>query len=123
MNKDIVDEAQEIITKVKRTITTSQIRRLLSDTNSIKNKLQTMKVRGEIKDDKLSEELKSDIQYLKVRLIYQCGRKSEVKMFAEAGKLLAKIDAIGDDSRKFMDFADLMEAIVAYYKFEIGEEN
>lgn len=102
---------------------TNQIRKLLLDTNSIKNKLQTMKVKGEIKNDKLSEELKSDIQYLKVRLIYQCGRKSEVKMFAEAGKLLAKIDAIGDDSRKFMDFADLMEAIVAYYKFEIGEEN
>lgn len=120
MNKDIVDEAQEIVTKVKRKITTSQIRRLLSDTNSIKNKLQTMKVKGEIKDDKLSEELKSDIQYLKVRLIYQCGRESQVKMFADTGKLLAKIDAIGDDSRKFMDFADLIEAIVAYHKFEGG---
>jgi CRISPR-associated protein Csm2 len=127
MNKEYVDQAQKVVESLKNergkiSLTTSQIRKFLAGVNAIKNKLQIYEADGLIQGDSLHEDILGDIQALKVKLIYQCGREPVVKSFVDKAGLLREIDAIKTSVCKFRDFACYIEAIVAYHKFEGGRD-
>ncbi len=125
MNKAYVDKAKSVVESLKVhgriQLTTSQIRKFLAGVNALKNKLQICEDKGQVLDDRLPEDIQGDIQALKVKLIYQCGRESKVKLFNEKAGLINEIDAIKDSAEKFHNFAGYVEAIVAYHKYEGGE--
>ncbi len=67
------------------------------------------------------------VKFLKVKLAYQIGRAESkrgnpIKDFEREAQLMRRIDAIGDDIRKYEDFALYMEALVAFHKFYGGKD-
>lgn len=97
--------------------TTSKIRNILAMVSEIYNDIQAER------NDILNMELQSRIEYLKVKLVYECGRERKtVKPFVEKAGLLDLLDGIGDSKKKFIDFARYMEALVAYHRFYNGKE-
>ena len=96
-------------------LTTSKIRNLLAMTSSIYN--DALNLPG----DKLSDELVSRIQYLRVRTIYEAGRDTErekpVKSFVEKSGILGYMEEIKDSKERFILFSRYMEALVAYRKY------
>lgn len=99
-------------------LSTSQIRKFLAGVNSLRNKVQVLKSRGEI-DDRLTDEVLMEIDYLKIKLVYQCG-ESSVRDFVEKTQLFKMIDKIGSSYKRFNQFCYYVEALVAYHKFEGG---
>lgn len=116
--------AETVISQLKysmgrdyQNLTTSKIRNTLTLVSEIYNDVVTEY------SQTLSPELQSRIEYLKVRLVYECGREERtVKPFVERAGLLAMIDGIGDSRDKFIKFARYMEALVAYHRFYGGKE-
>ena len=70
----------------------------------------------------LTDELATEVQYLKVKIVYQAGREATVKKFVQASQLLECIDGIGTDMKKYDEFAHYVEALVAYHKFYGGQD-
>ena len=97
-------------------ITTSQIRNLLAMTADIYNQVMLSM------NDVLSEEITGRIAYLKIRFIYEMGRDSKMKTFAQQAEILKAIDEIGNSKQKYILFSRYMEALVAYHVFYSEEE-
>ena len=97
-------------------ITTSQIRHLLATTADIYNQVMLSM------NDVLSEEITGRIAYLKIRFIYEMGRDSKMKTFAQQAEILKAIDEIGNSKQKYILFSRYMEALVAYDKFYGGKD-
>lgn len=97
-------------------ITTSQIRNLLAMTADIYNQVMLSM------NDVLSEEITGRIAYLKIRFIYEMGRDSKMKTFAQQAEILKAIDEIGNSKQKYILFSRYMEALVAYHKFYGGKD-
>jgi CRISPR-associated protein Csm2 len=122
-----VNRAEKVIEGLKNNrgklgLKTNQIRKILSEVNKIKNRVEVLTARGEIKDDRLPEKILSDLQALKVKVIYQYGRGDyNVKNFVEKSELLKEIDRIGTSKKAFELFSSYVEALVAYHKYEGGE--
>lgn len=126
--KTYVDQAESVLDKLTQKfekngkwitpqiVTTSKIRNILSMAADIyDNVLQN-------KDDYLSEEIVSRIEYLRVRIIYECGREPKVKEFVNAADLLYYIKMIGNDKKKYVLFYHYLEALVAFHKFKGGKD-
>lgn len=97
-------------------VTTSKIRNLLSMTADIYNDVINSK------SDKLSDDVKSRINYLKVRFVYEAGREAKVKTLVEKAEILQHIDDIKDSKSQYILFSHYMEALVAYRKFLGGRD-
>lgn len=97
-----------------KTITTSQLRGLLTNISGIYNDV--------VHSDKteLDEEMQGRIQYLKVQFLYAAGRESSVKDFVGKAGIIYQIDQIGNDKKQFITFEKYMEALVAYHKYNGG---
>ena len=126
--KTYVDQAESVLDKLTQKfekngkwitpqiVTTSKIRNILSMAADIyDNVLQN-------KDDQLSDEIVSRIEYLRVRIIYECGREPKVKEFVNAADLLDYIKMIGNDKKKYVLFYHYLEALVAFHKFKGGKD-
>lgn len=100
----------------KPRLTTSQIRNILTMINELYNT-----VRFE-KEDKLTEDIRSHIQYTKMKIAYNAGRDATVKDFVERSCLLQYLDEIGDSRDKLITFCHYTEALVAYHKFYGGDD-
>lgn len=117
-------EAESVIIQLKdsmgnnyRNFTTSKIRNILTLISEIYNDVVSDYSQA------LNPDLRSRIEYLKVRLVYECGREPYiVKPFVEKSGLIAMIDGIGDSRERFIGFARYMEALVAYHRFYGGDE-
>lgn len=110
--KDTKTGKEEVIIKLK----TSQLRKFLAAVNAINNRIA-----AENAGEELSEKIANEIKYLKVKLLYQAGRNNEVKDFIKKANLLDRIDEIGNNKIRFQEFARFIEAIVAFRKFEGGD--
>ena len=116
MNNINVQEKIEKSQEDKRnTVTTTQLRLLLSNAVIIKNKIQ-VETRTK-KGDEISEKLENEIKYLLVKHIYQCGREPKVKKFDNEFHISEKIKGIGKSDKKFNEFYRYLEEIVAYMKY------
>lgn len=127
--KTYVDQAEKVLDKLTQKfekngkwitpqiVTTSKIRNILSMAADIyDNVLQN-------RADELNEEIVSRIEYLRVRMIYECGREPRVKDFVNAADLLDYIKMIGNDKKKYILFYHYLEALVAFHKYKGGKEN
>ncbi|ABI69053.1 type III-A CRISPR-associated protein Csm2 [Syntrophomonas wolfei] len=117
-------QAEQVIQELKKSMgrnyqnfTTSKIRNILAQVSEIYND-----VRAE-NDVFLSPDLQNRIEYLKVRLVYECGREPWIiKPFVDKAKLLDLLNNIGDNRQNFIKFARYMEALVAYHRFYGGRD-
>lgn len=123
--KNYVKEAEDVISNLKRNnydnkiyLTTSQLRNVLAKVSSIY--IDVNQNRNAV----LTDKNQADIQYLKLQIVYASGRdeKGNVRDFVEKSKILKYIDEIGDSKEDFLLFARYMEALVAYHKFQGGQE-
>jgi CRISPR-associated protein Csm2 len=124
LSNNYAAQAEEVIVELKKSMgreyqnfTTSKIRNILAMVNAIYNDVLNEQ------NEKLNSELQSRIEYLKIRLVYECGREPRiVKPFVDKAKLLSLLENIGDDRKRFLDFARYMEALVAYHRFYGGRD-
>ena len=127
---DVVTEAEKAIEGLKYKdknnrdridVTTSQIRKFLTEVNVVRNKVDLYKAKNKGAES-LSKELTAEIKFLKVNLLYQAGRTVAVKQFMTISKLDVIIDSIGDSLARFVKFTKYVEALVAYHKFLGGKD-
>ena len=119
LNKlEYVKQAEDVIRKLERDkrgnikLTTNKIRNMLSLTNELYNMAKR------VKGDKISEDIQSHIQYIKMKIVYEAGRDSSSKEFVNKSEILAYLDSIGDSKEALIRVCNYMEALVAYHKFE-----
>ena len=92
-------------------VTTSKIRNLLAMTADIYSQ-----------NDKLSDDLKGRIEYLRVRFMYECGREPLVKNFVEEADVLPILKEINGSKKNYILFSRYMEALIAFHKYYGGKD-
>ena len=99
-------------------VTTSKIRNLLAMTSDIYNETLGLP------QGPLPERLRSRIEYLRVRFIYEAGKDPEgrVRDVVTEAKILDSLKEIQGDKDNFLLFAHYMEALVAFHKFYGGRD-
>ncbi|MGN1317645.1 MAG: type III-A CRISPR-associated protein Csm2 [Lachnospirales bacterium] len=116
-----VAQAEEVVKKLYKDDkgyikpSTNKIRNMLTLINELYNKARY------IKGDKIGDELKSHIQYVKMRLVYEGGRDNDVKYLLEKSDMLKYLDSIGDSKKDLIRLCHYMEALVAYHKYYTKE--
>ena len=118
-----VDMAENVIKKLKEKngksdemVTTSKIRNLLSMTADIYNDVISQS------DAKMTDEQKSRIEYLRIRVVYESGREKKVKALVQESKMIEIIKSIGGEKKEFLLFNKYMEALVAFHRYYGGKE-
>ena len=112
-----VERAEKVIQKLAGNLpTTTQIRNILSMLNQIYNDVLVST------EATLSEEVQSQLRYLKVKLIYAAGRDQKVKAFITESQIEQHLDKIGSSREAFILYSRYMEALVAYHKFYGGRD-
>lgn len=114
-------------------LTTTQIRKLLSQLNEIYSFVVTMSNGNSTKtgvntDKNRVTDLVEKMQYFKMRCIYEAGRDNVVKDFIIKAKIVEYIESMCADKQyksireQFILFFRYMEALVAYHRFEGGKD-
>lgn len=126
LTKDnFAQQAEQVIKDLRTTdrkgnpkidLTTSKIRNLLSMVNVLYNKGRLLK------SDELGDDLRHDIQYLKMRFAYEAGREKTVGEFVDKADIMAHIDAIGNQREKLILFCNYVESLVAYHRYYGGKD-
>lgn len=124
LEKNYAFQAEQVIQELRSSMgrdyqlfTTSKIRNILALVADIYNDVVAQR------DEVLGHDIQSRVEYLKVRLVYECGREPKVvKPFVDKAGLLGLLNGIGDSRAKFVDFARYMEALVAYHRFYGGRD-
>ncbi len=117
--KNFVGKAEETIKGLhkgrngdtKNNLTNNQIRNLLSFTTTVYNNLLRHT------DGELSEDLQSDIQYMKMKFTYAASRYESVNELIEKGNIFTYINQIGTSRDYALLFCKYMESLVAYHKY------
>ncbi|WP_303063614.1 type III-A CRISPR-associated protein Csm2 [Acidaminococcus massiliensis] len=139
---DIVKEAEDVIRELrvktidKRTgkevevyvleMKTTQIRKFLTAVNKLSNEIAVYKAQH-VGERTLPEDICAQIRFLKVKVAYQIGwekgeKNHPIEKFMKKAKILDKINAIGNSIHAFEQFANYMEALVAYHKYYGGKD-
>lgn len=92
-------------------VSTTKIRGLLAMLADIYNEIQDMP------DEVMNEHIRSRIDYLRIRFVYEAGKEETVKKFVNDANLLDYLKAINGKRSEFILFYHYMEALVAYFKF------
>ncbi len=121
-----VDDAEKVILKLSNKtdqrgrkvemVSTSKIRNILSMTADIYNNVLVLQ------DDSLTDELNGRISYLRMRIIYDCGREPKVKDFITEAKILEALKEINGSKANYILFNHYMEALIAFHKFYDGRD-
>lgn len=93
----------------------NQIRNILSMMNELYDMVRTDT------NKKLSDDVQSHIQYVKMKMIYAAGRENTVKIFLEKSSLISYINGIGDSREELILVCHYMEALVAYHRYHTKE--
>ena len=118
--EDYVAEADKVMKYklAESKLTTSKIRNILAMFSEIYNEVMFDSESNELTEDSVSK-----INYMRVRLAYECGRDSDVKNFNKASNLIENIKSIGKNREQFILVFHYMEALVAYHRFYGGRDN
>lgn len=116
-----VKQAEEII-KIKLfknkygkiNLKTNQIRIILDLINEVYVPVKNSQ------EKELSDDVKSRLQYIKMKIAYQAGREKDVKDFVNKSNIMGYIDDVRNKDDLVL-LAHYMEALVAYHKF-YGED-
>ncbi len=117
--------AEQIGRRLARDVTTSQIRNIFGTVRAIEQDVKT------IDDDKpLPLAVQRELQMLRPKLAYQYGRvqgrdddSGKAAMGALTKILSDSIGLVGADTRRFRNFVDFFEAILAYHRRYGGRTN
>ena len=120
---NFADIAEEIIKAHKDfmdrdPISTSQIRNLLDLLNVLRERLRTERVK------ELTEDMKGQVQYIKLRFVYAAGRDKDskgVRDFIQRSGMIACLDTVKDSVKQYELVCKYMEALVAYHKYYINK--
>ncbi len=132
--RSVMDELRKRTDKYGKPdmVTTSQVRKFLTAVNTVTGKIeQYQNEHGE--ERTLSQELVAQVKFLKVKLAYQIGRADKnpkgkasdyekISDFEKKADLMAAIDSIGNDVKKYEEFARYVEALVAFHKYYGGKD-
>lgn len=116
---DYVDKASQVMRELRdscKKLTTSKIRRILTMVNELREEAE------KLSGDQLTEEMRNNIQYLRMRIAYESGREELVKTFAQEAHLIGYLKNIGNSKKALLEYTSYMEALVAYHRFYGGEE-
>lgn len=126
INKDnYVEEAENVILEMKKMkdrgeknaeITTTQLRNLLAMAADIYNTIMHQN------SDALTEEIKSRIEYMKVRFFYEAGRNEGVKILINQANLMGVLKNIKGSRENYILFNRYMEALVAFHRYYGGND-
>ena len=120
---DYVTKAEDVINMFSQEtiLSTSQIRNFLSLNMDIYNDVLL------ITENKLPDEILGRINYLKIRILYQCGRPNgdKVKDFVEKADLKEILEEIvaTKEVDDYLLFTRYLEALVAYKMFYYPKDN
>lgn len=109
-------EQQQRGRREPKIVTTSKIRNLLAMTADIYNQVMICQ------NDKLSDDLKGRIEYLRVRFMYECGREPLVKNFVKEADILPILKEINGSKKNYILFSRYMEAVIAFHKYYDGKD-
>lgn len=119
-----VDEAELIIESLKKNnclLTTTKIRSILSLVSDLNDQLCT--------DSTVSgETIKEKCGYIRMRFAYETGRDIKVRQFVKNARLIELLKEIGkltdevEIKSKTELFCKYMEALVAYHKYNEGDD-
>jgi len=98
-------------------VTTSKLRNLLAMSADIYNETLNQT------EDRLSEEICSRIEYLKVRFLYEAGREKSVKNLVDAAEIIDLLKKVGASKKNYILFNRYMEALVAFRKYLVGNDD
>lgn len=117
--ENYVEEAEKVIKEIgyNRDLTTSKLRNLLALSSDIYNMVMQQN------KDVLTEEVKSRIEYLKVRFLYEAGRDEKgVKQLVENANLLGVLKNVKGSKKNYILFNRYMEALVAFHRYYGGDD-
>lgn len=125
--KNYVDKAEKVISElaeeskaksrgIVNIVTTSKIRNLLAMTSDIYNQVLVHP------SEKLNEDLAGQIEYLRVRFMYECGREPKVKEFVKKAEILEILKEIGASKKNYLQFSRYMEALIAFHRYYGGKD-
>lgn len=131
---DDVQKAEQVIKDLinpgNTLISSSQLRKIFSAVNNLKSKIVVEQIKHKSNDQKISEDLQKEIQFLKAMFMYQAGRNSEqnknkkpVYNFIKRAELIERIENIGDSLKEFNNFHKYLEALVAFHKYYSNTED
>ena len=98
-------------------VSTSKIRNLLAMSADIYNEVLCLDT------DELSDECKSRIEYLKVRMIYEAGRDVAVKNLIDVSGMRGLLNKVKNKNKEFILFNRYMESLVAFRKYYCGNDD
>ena len=114
----LIEVAESIGRHLARNVTTSQIRNIFGTVRTIEQDVKTLE-----DDQQLPIQVQRDLQMLLPKLAYQYGRvqgreddPQKAAMGALTGILSEAIALVGSDVRRFRNFMDFFEAILAYHR-------
>ena len=122
-----VEEAERVIKALKGKkdkkqnpvpiVTTSKIRNLLAMTAELYNEALNCS------KENLPEELVGRINYLKIRFVYEAGRENSVRNLVEEARILEHLNEVKGSRTQYLLFSRYMEALVAYRKFYVENDD
>lgn len=126
--QNYVDEAERVINTLisesrkdkygnPQIVTTSKLRNLLAMSADIYNELMSQN------EDKLNEDICSRIEYLRVRFLYEAGREDLVKKLVDKAEIIEVLKNIKGSRKNYILFNRYMEALVAFRKFYVKEND
>lgn len=124
---NFADEAEKAIKRLetqtkdndlRKSVTTSQIRNMLSKINELGEQARSKS------EEKLTDKEISKLQYIKMRIAYDAGRDRDKKVekFVKEAKILELISDIKDSREKLDIFYSYFESLVAYHRFYGGND-
>ncbi len=116
-NMDKLKHAEEIMKNMKNeknSLTTNQMRIILSLFVNVRNELEKNRMNNELTEEEIYK-----IKYIKIKLIYQAARIG-IKDFIKRSYLEKMIDDV-DNRQDFYKLVDYVEALVAFQKYYIGK--
>ena len=116
-----VKDAEDAINSLddRNKITSSKIRNILTLINVLYEKIRLDT------DPELSEDIYSNVQYVKMKLVYEASRKDGrgVKELLEKSELIGHLNSVGRSREKLIIVCRYTESLIAYHKYRFGETN
>ena len=74
-------------------------------------------------EETLDGEIRSRIEYLRVRFLYEAGREPAVKDLVEEAGVMEVLKGINGSRKQYLLFHRYMEALVAFHRYYGGRDN
>lgn len=130
--KTYVDQAENVIKRLKKPFFDKNGKEIKPELVSMSKLRNILSIAADIYDSssrelgtELGDELISRIQYLRVRIVYECGRDSKpfpLQKFVKEAQILDYLQMIGNEKKNYLVFYHYLEALVAFHKYSGGKD-